>query len=75
MYGKMQESGLLDVILLICILTILGQHPVVLHPQVPSMCVARAAAVADDLMGGQHSLFIEWQAIYIYIYIFFFFLP
>ena len=39
MYGKMQESGLLDIIPLISILTILGQYPVFLYPEFPSRCM------------------------------------
>lgn len=33
MVGKMEESGLTDIISLICILTIQGQYPVFLHPE------------------------------------------
>ena len=35
MYGKIQESGLTEIIPLICILTIQGQYPTFLHPESP----------------------------------------
>ena len=50
MYGKMQESGLLDIIPLICILTILGQCPVFSVSWIPLKVHGWAAAAADGLM-------------------------
>ena len=38
MYGKMQEPGLIEIIPLICILTIDGQYLVLLHPEFLSGC-------------------------------------
>ena len=38
MSGKMQESGLTEIIPLICTFTIQGQYPVFLHPEIPSGC-------------------------------------
>ena len=35
MYGKMQESGLTEIIPLICTSAVCGQHPVVSHPESP----------------------------------------
>ena len=35
MYGKMQESGLTEIVPLICTSAICGQHPVVSHPESP----------------------------------------
>ena len=35
MYGKMQESGLTEIIPLMCILAILGQNAPFLHPESP----------------------------------------
>ena len=35
MYGKMQESGLIEIIPLMCILAILDQNALFLHPESP----------------------------------------
>ena len=35
MYGKMQESGLPEIIPLMCVLALLGQHPVPSHLKSP----------------------------------------
>ena len=47
---KMQESGLIEIIPLLCTLTIQGQYPVFLHPESPEGAQLGVAAVADDLM-------------------------
>ena len=46
----MQESGLTELIPLICTLNIQGQHPVFLHLESPWGAQVRADAVADGLM-------------------------
>ena len=48
MYRKMQESGLIEIILLICILT-RNQCPVFLHSKSQG-AQSWVAAVADDMM-------------------------
>ena len=46
----MQESGLIEIIPLICILTILGQYPVFLCPEFPSVGpTIGVAAVAGNI--------------------------
>ena len=35
MYGKMEESGLIEIIPLMCILATLGQFALFLHPESP----------------------------------------
>ena len=50
MYGKMQESGLTEIIYSICALTILGQYPAFVHPESPQGAQSGMAAVADGLM-------------------------
>ena len=50
MYGKMQESGVIRIIPLICNLAIWGQYPVFLHPESPQGAQLGAATVADGLM-------------------------
>ena len=59
MYGKMPESGLLEIIPLICALTLQCQHPAFLHPESPQGAQSvggGAASVAEGLMP-QHPLF------------------
>ena len=52
----MQESGLIEIILLICILT-RNQYPVFLHPKSQGV-QSWAAAVADDVMAT--ASFVYW---------------
>ena len=62
----MQESGLTEIILLVCTLTIYGKYPpAFLSPKSPQAAQLGAAAVADSLIvttsfvflcGRQHSL-------------------
>ena len=52
MYGKMPECGLIEIIPLICSLTLLGQYPIFLHPESPQGAQLGVAAVADGLMAG-----------------------
>ena len=52
MYGKMPECGLIEIIPLICSLTLLGQDPIFLHPESPQGAQLGVAAVADGLMAG-----------------------
>ena len=47
MYGKMPECGLIEIIPLICSLTLLGQYPIFLHPESSQGTLSGAAAVAD----------------------------
>ena len=46
----MQESGLIEIIPLICILAIEGQYPAFFHPESPQGAQLGAAAVADSLV-------------------------
>ena len=63
MYGKIQESGLIEIILLICILTIYSQYPDFHHSEFPPRCtVAGAATVADGLLAGNVPCLLEWKA-------------
>ena len=48
----MQESGLIEIIPLICSLTLLGQYPIFLHPESPQGAQLGVAAVAAGLMAG-----------------------
>ena len=50
MYGKIQESGLIEIIPLICILTIQGQYPTFLHPESPRGAQLGMAAVNAGLI-------------------------
>ena len=50
MHGKMQESGLIEIIPLICTLTIQGQYPAFLHPESRQGAPLGVAAKADGLM-------------------------
>ena len=45
MYGKMQESGLTEVIPLMCTLAIWGRYPVFSHPEFPQRSPQGVAAV------------------------------
>ena len=47
MYGKMQESGLTEIIPLICTSAIWGQYPVFSHPESPQGALSGMAAAAD----------------------------
>ena len=47
MYGKMQESGLTEIILLICTSALWGQGPVLSHPESPQGAWLGVAVVAD----------------------------
>ena len=49
-YGEMQAFGLIEIIPLICTITILGQYLVFLHPESPQRAQWPAAMVADGLM-------------------------
>jgi len=59
MYGKMQESGLIEVIPLIRILTIWSQYPVFLCPEFPS---EHKVVVADGLIMGNICCLLIWKA-------------
>ena len=48
MYGKTQEPGLIEIIPLICTLTIWGHYPVFL--QFPSVCIFGATVLADGFV-------------------------
>ena len=50
MYGKRQESGLTDIIPLMCILTLWGQYPAFSHPESPQGAPLGATAVGEGLM-------------------------
>ena len=52
MNGKMQESGLIESIPLMCTLAIQGQYPAFLHPESPSGSLLGVAAVAEGLGAG-----------------------
>ena len=47
MYGKMQESGLTEIIPLICTSAIWGQHPMLSQPESPQGASSGVVAVAD----------------------------
>ena len=51
LYGRMQESGLIDIIPLVCTLTIYGQYPAFLHLESPAFFHLRVAAVAAVAAG------------------------
>ena len=46
MYGKMQESGLTEIIPLMCTSAVWGQCPAFLHPETPQGAQLGAAALA-----------------------------
>ena len=48
MYGKMPECGLIEIIPLICSLTLLGQYPIFLHPESPQGAQSGVALVITD---------------------------
>ena len=50
MFGKMEESGLTEIIPLICTLAIWGQHPVLSYPESSQGALLGSAVVADGLM-------------------------
>ena len=50
MYGKVQESGLTEIIPLMCTLAIWGQYPPFFHPEAPQGAPLGLAAVAEGLM-------------------------
>ena len=52
MYGKMQESGLTEIIPLICISDIWGQYPVLLILSILRVHHGGVTAVSDGLMSG-----------------------
>ena len=45
MYGKMQESGITEIIPLICTSAIWGQHPLFSHPEFPQAAPLWVAAI------------------------------
>ena len=47
MYGKMQESQLIEITPLICASAIWGQNPALLHPESPQDACVGVAAVAE----------------------------
>ena len=47
MYRKMQESGLTEIIPLICTSAIWGQYPVFSHPELPRGASSEVVAAAD----------------------------
>ena len=60
MHGKMQESGLIEIIPLICILTIWGQDTTSLHPEFPWGAQLGVAAVAESVAVGSPCLHPEF---------------
>ena len=53
MYEKMEESGLIEIIPLICTSAVWGQYPVFSHPETPQGAPFwGGAAMADGLMAG-----------------------
>ena len=52
MYGKMQESGIIEIIPLICASAIWGQYPILSHPDSPQDAGFGLAAVAESLAVG-----------------------
>ena len=48
MYGKMEESGLIEIIPLMCILATLGQNALFLHPESPQGAQSGVALVITD---------------------------
>ena len=52
MYGKMQESGLTEIIPLICTSAIWSQYPAFLHPESPQGAQLGVIAVAEGLAVG-----------------------
>ena len=57
MCGKMQESGLTEIIPLMCTLAIYGQYLVLSHPESPQGTQLGASSVADGLMA---TPFVYW---------------
>ena len=49
MYGKIEESGLTEIIPLISILPVWGQHPISLYPESPQGAQSAAAVAAGPL--------------------------
>ena len=47
MYGKMQESGLTEIIPLTCTSATWGQHPVLSHPESPQGALSGLAEAID----------------------------
>ena len=60
MHGKMQEFGLIEIIPLICILTIWGQNTTFLHPEFPWGAQLGVTAVAESLAVGSPCLHPEF---------------
>ena len=56
MYGKIQESGLIEIIPLICTIAVQGQYPGLSHPESLQGAPLGAAVVARWL---QHPLFTD----------------
>ena len=52
MYGKMQESGLTEIIPLMCTSALWGQHPVLSHPESSQGAGLEEAAAAEGLVVG-----------------------
>ena len=50
MYGKMQESGVIEIIPFVCTSALWGQFPVFLHPESPQGAQLGTAAVAEGLV-------------------------
>ena len=57
MYGKMQESGLFEIISLICTLAIQGQNPVHSYSETPQGVPLGMVAVSESL-----ALAVLWSA-------------
>ena len=78
MYGKMEESGLIEIIPLMCILAILGQNALFLHPESPQGMQSSGCSGwwLEDLQQSstnrQHPSFTDTagDAILFYIYLF-----
>ena len=52
MHRKMQESGLIEIILLLCALTIQGWYPILSHPESPWAVPVRMATEPEGLALG-----------------------
>ena len=59
MFGKIQESGLNEMIPLIYILAIQGQYPIFLHSEFPSRCTIRGQLHRLMSSQSQYSVFTE----------------
>ena len=58
MNGKMQESGLIKIIPLICTLTTQGLYPAFLHPESPQGSQLGVTTVADGLIAAKSFVYL-----------------